>query len=146
LVGLCPFHGEKSPSFHVHPDQGFFKCFGCGVGGDVLTFVQKQENIGFTTRCACWAAYGVELEDEDPRARACAVRKKRSTRQRRRARVLSPHAARPREGAAKEYCENRGITTRRSSVRARLRTAEWDALVDELRRNDVAAEIAVKAG
>ena len=42
LVGLCPFHGEKTPSMHVHPDRGFFKCFGCGVGGDVLTFTNRQ--------------------------------------------------------------------------------------------------------
>ncbi|MFZ0364317.1 MAG: CHC2 zinc finger domain-containing protein, partial [Candidatus Cybelea sp.] len=47
LVGLCPFHAEKTPSFHVHPDRGFFKCFGCGAGGDVVTFLQKTENVGF---------------------------------------------------------------------------------------------------
>jgi DNA primase len=38
LVGLCPFHGEKTPSFHVHPDRGFFKCFGCDAAGDVIRF------------------------------------------------------------------------------------------------------------
>ena len=46
-VGLCPFHAEKTPSFNVHPDKGFFHCFGCGVGGDVLKFVELQERLGF---------------------------------------------------------------------------------------------------
>jgi DNA primase len=46
--GLCPFHAEKSPSFHVHRDRGFFHCFGCGVGGDVFKFMELQEKVGFT--------------------------------------------------------------------------------------------------
>jgi DNA primase len=44
--GLCPFHGEKTPSFHVY-DKGFFKCFGCSVGGDVIKFVELYEKITF---------------------------------------------------------------------------------------------------
>ncbi len=46
-AGLCPFHGEKTPSFSVHATRQFFHCFGCGVSGDVFTFVQKIENITF---------------------------------------------------------------------------------------------------
>jgi DNA primase len=46
--GLCPFHGEKTPSFNVHRDRGFFHCFGCGVGGDVFKFIELQEKVGFT--------------------------------------------------------------------------------------------------
>jgi len=46
--GLCPFHGEKTPSFTVNRDRGFFHCFGCGVGGDVFKFVELQEKVGFT--------------------------------------------------------------------------------------------------
>ena len=45
--GLCPFHNEKTPSFHVHPDKGFFHCFGCGVGGDVFKFLELHEKVGF---------------------------------------------------------------------------------------------------
>lgn len=45
--GLCPFHGEKTPSFHVNGEKGFFHCFGCGVGGDVFKFVELQEKISF---------------------------------------------------------------------------------------------------
>jgi DNA primase len=45
--GLCPFHTEKTPSFHVHPDRGFFHCFGCGAGGDVFTFVELADRLTF---------------------------------------------------------------------------------------------------
>lgn len=47
FVGLCPFHTEKSPSFNVNGTLGFYKCFGCGVGGDVIKFVQEIERISF---------------------------------------------------------------------------------------------------
>ena len=43
----CPFHNEKTPSFYVSPDKGIFKCFGCGVAGDIFTFVEKYESISF---------------------------------------------------------------------------------------------------
>ncbi|HTV02929.1 MAG TPA: DNA primase [Luteitalea sp.] len=56
--GLCPFHGERTPSFTVNRDKGFFHCFGCGQGGDVFKFVELQEGVGFqeavkrvATRC-----------------------------------------------------------------------------------------------
>ena len=47
LVGLCPFHREKTPSFNVYPENGSFYCFGCGTGGDVITFVRKIENLDY---------------------------------------------------------------------------------------------------
>ena len=47
LVGLCPFHSEKTPSFNIYPDNGSFYCFGCGAGGDVITFVRKIENLDY---------------------------------------------------------------------------------------------------
>ena len=47
LVGLCPFHGEKTPSFTVYPESGSFYCFGCGVGGDIFTFTKLIENLDY---------------------------------------------------------------------------------------------------
>mgnify|MGYP003300765999 CR=1 FL=1 len=47
LVGLCPFHSEKTPSFTVYPENGSFYCFGCGVGGDVFTFTGLIENLDY---------------------------------------------------------------------------------------------------
>lgn len=47
LVGLCPFHSEKTPSFNIYPENGSFYCFGCAAGGDVITFVMKIENLDY---------------------------------------------------------------------------------------------------
>jgi DNA primase len=69
--GLCPFHEERTPSFNINADEKFFKCFGCGEGGDVFSFVQKKEGLDFVSALEYLAErYGVELEleDEDPAA------------------------------------------------------------------------------
>lgn len=47
LMGLCPFHNEKSPSFSVSAENGYFHCFGCGAGGDVITFIKRIENLDY---------------------------------------------------------------------------------------------------
>jgi DNA primase len=66
FVGLCPFHQERTPSFGVSPDRGTFKCFGCGEGGDAITFVEKHENLDFVGAIE-WLAdrFGVQLEYEE---------------------------------------------------------------------------------
>ena len=64
--GLCPFHQEKTPSFTVSPARGTFKCFGCGEGGDAITFVQKTENVEFVDAIELLSRrFGVELEYEE---------------------------------------------------------------------------------
>ena len=72
-MGLCPFHSEKTPSFSVSPCKSIFKCFGCGVGGDVITFVMKRENLSFPEAVEFLAdKYNVRLEvykDENKEAR-----------------------------------------------------------------------------
>ncbi|MGI8614749.1 MAG: DNA primase [Nocardioidaceae bacterium] len=66
LKGLCPFHDEKSPSFHVTPSRGFYHCFGCGAGGDVFTFLREVEGLGFTDAVERLAVrYGVQLRYDE---------------------------------------------------------------------------------
>jgi DNA primase len=65
--GLCPFHGEKTPSFHVNREKGFFHCFGCGLGGDVFKFVELQEKVGFTDAVRMVAQrFGVPIPELAP--------------------------------------------------------------------------------
>lgn len=66
MKGLCPFHDEKSPSFHVTPSRGFFHCFGCGEGGDVISFLMKVDALSFAEAVERLAdQYGVELRREE---------------------------------------------------------------------------------
>lgn len=66
LKGLCPFHEERSPSFHVRPQVGFYHCFGCGEGGDVFTFLQRMDHVTFQEAVERMAArLGYELHYED---------------------------------------------------------------------------------
>ncbi len=66
--GLCPFHKEKTPSFHVNPDKGFFHCFGCATGGDVVKFVELYDKLSFPEAVRALAQrFGVTVpESEDP--------------------------------------------------------------------------------
>jgi len=79
-VGLCPFHEERTPSFSVDAQERLYHCFGCGVGGDTIKFVEEKEGLGFAEAVELLAdRYGVELEreQEDPRAEARRQQKKR---------------------------------------------------------------------
>lgn len=63
--GLCPFHAEKTPSFHVNREKGFFHCFGCGVGGDVIKFVELHEKVGFPEAVRLLAGrFGLTVPEE----------------------------------------------------------------------------------
>jgi DNA primase len=66
MKGLCPFHDEKTPSFHIRPGLGHWHCFGCGEGGDVISFVQKIESLSFVEAVEMLASrYGVQLRYEE---------------------------------------------------------------------------------
>jgi DNA primase len=113
-VGLCPFHEERTPSFSVDAQEKLYHCFGCGVGGDTIKFVEEKEGLGFAEAVELLAdRYGVELEreKEDPRAEA-------KRQQRRRLgelldRTASFYAAylwdSDEAGKAREYLAGRGL-------------------------------------
>ena len=113
--GLCPFHKEKSPSFSVHAVRQFFHCFGCGVSGDVFTFVAKIENVGFPEAVRIVAGKcGIPL----PKREFSSPEQAAESRQRAKLLELHETAAawfeeqlRSPEGAvAREYLAGRGLT------------------------------------
>jgi len=78
-LGLCPFHGEKTPSFSVHSGQQFFHCFGCGESGDVFSFVMKYYNIDFPEALKQLAQkYNIELPERRQSQQEIEQEKKRS--------------------------------------------------------------------
>lgn len=67
LIGLCPFHNEKTPSFNVNPARGIYKCFGCGKGGDAVSFLMEHEHYTYPEALKYLAGkYGIEIEEEAP--------------------------------------------------------------------------------
>ena len=113
-VGLCPFHEERTPSFSVEPQEKLYHCFGCGVGGDVIKFVEEKEGMGFAEAVELLAdRYGVELEreQEDPRAEARRQRRRRLEQLlERTAAFYSSYLWESKEAAkAREYLAERGL-------------------------------------
>jgi len=112
--GLCPFHGEKTPSFSVHASRQYFHCFGCGVSGDVFTFVQKIENITFPEAVR---AIAQKLGIAAPKVEFNSPQEAREARTR--GLLLDLHEAaclwfqeqlrRPEAAAAREYLRGRGL-------------------------------------
>ncbi|GAC1426733.1 MAG: hypothetical protein NVSMB5_21360 [Candidatus Velthaea sp.] len=149
MVGLCPFHGEKTPSFHVHPDRGFFKCFGCSAGGDVIKYVQLQDNLTFPDALRMLAKRaGVQLQEEDPAA-ARVRSEKEAIYHANEIATQYFHRILTREPAgdeARAYCERRGISQAAiEEFKLGFTTLQWEGLVDELRSNGVDLRIAERA-
>lgn len=134
LKGLCPFHEERSPSFHVRPLVGFYHCFGCGEGGDVISFVQKAEHLSFAEAVERLAArLGYELQYEDDHGGA------RREDGGRRQRLLDAHRVAeefyaeqlqgPAAAAGREFLADRGFDRAAAEVFAvGFAPAGWDAL------------------
>ena len=107
--GLCPFHGEKTPSFHVHPDKGFYYCFGCQAKGDAITFVRETEKMEFPEAVAYLARRaGVNLPVRRTGSRVDRAKETRG------AEAIAAAAkffreALPRHAVARKYLEGRGI-------------------------------------
>src|ERR1700733_8159879 len=112
--GLCPFHGEKTPSFSVHATRQFYHCFGCGVSGDVFSFVQKIENITFPEAVRLVAQkLGIPLPkatySSPSEAREAKLRGQLFDVQERAATFFQECLKRPEGARAREYLQQRGL-------------------------------------
>ena len=77
VVGLCPFHSEKSPSFTVYNDTQSFYCFGCGAGGEVITFIRKIENLDYVEAIKLLAQQSGLTVPESEEDRGLSVKRER---------------------------------------------------------------------
>jgi len=115
FTGLCPFHKEKTPSFHVHETRQFYHCFGCGESGDVLKFVQKIENLTFPEALRLVAQKaGVPLPkasyNSESEAREARLRGALLDMHERACSWFQEQLRRPEAAHAREYASSRGLT------------------------------------
>ncbi len=115
FTGLCPFHNEKTPSFSVHATRQFYHCFGCGVSGDVFSFVQKIENSTFPEAVRTVAQkLGIALPKQTPsgpeEAREARLRTALLDMHERAGRFFEEQLRKPEGSRAREYLSGRGIT------------------------------------
>jgi DNA primase len=151
--GLCPFHEESAPSFYVHPDRGFYYCFGCRKGGDAIRFIQEMEGSTFMEALVELAGrVGVDIPPEELGRRRESGDEARRDRQLKlleaTARLFERTLANHPEGArARDYLEGRGIASE-TVERFRLGFApdRWDFLVEHLRSSRVSPQDAVDVG
>src|SRR5262249_49053192 len=113
-VGLCPFHGEKTPSFNVNPARKIFYCFGCQEGGDAIKFLQKIEGLSFpeaTARLANRAGVILPEEPEDPKKQQQKSHEKALLDVNRASWEYFQEVLKSVQGQrAQEYLENRGVS------------------------------------
>ena len=149
LLGLCPFHKEKTPSFTVNEDKGFFHCFGCGAHGDVIGFVMRDEGLSFPETVERLAGdAGLPLPARDPRAEA---------REKQRhslfgvveaaAKWFEAELAGPRGEAARRYLDSRGVDEEtRATFRLGYAPDSRTALRTRLEKDGITEAMMVEAG
>ena len=144
--GLCPFHQEKTPSFNVNMDRQIFHCFGCGEGGNVISFLVKHENLTFPEACRTLAAeLGIDVPETDRSDRGetedlFAALEVASQ-------CFQDQLSLPTGQVAMQYLDKRGLDSQ-TIDRFRLGYApdRWDTLVSAFERAKISAEAGVAAG
>ncbi|MGY2128444.1 DNA primase [Blastococcus sp. SYSU DS0617] len=143
MKGLCPFHDEKSPSFQVTPSRGLYHCFGCGVGGDVISFIQQIDHLSFSEAVELLAnRANIELKYEDDGGRPTAGPDRASVGQR--ARLVAANAAAatffteqlgtPDAAPARQFLAERGFDRQVAlDFGCGFAPGGWDALTRHLR-------------
>ncbi len=151
-LGLCPFHGEKTPSFNVNPAREIFHCFGCGAGGDIFTFVMKIEGINFPEALRKLAARaGVVLEE---RPLTDAEKRQKTEREQQRAVMLlvAQHyrellTRHPDGAAARRYLQEREVDPETAAAYGIGYASERrDSIVQLLRAKGLPLECAEQLG
>ncbi len=147
LLGLCPFHDEKTPSFTVHPDRQFYHCFGCGKGGDVFTFLMEQENWSFPEALRYLAE----------RANIPLPRRRSPAEQDRYAKLYEANAVaaeffsrmihEPEGKHALAYITGRGVPRDKlAHLQIGYAPDHWDGLIKFARRRDLTEQVLTDAG
>lgn len=153
LKGLCPFHEEKSPSFHVTPSRGFYFCHGCGVGGDAISFLMRLEHLSFAEsveRLASKSGYQLRYEDAGG---TTIMRPKVGVKQR----LLAAHTeaslyyreqlSRPEALIARDFLSQRGFDrTAAETYNCGFAPDAWDALTKHLQQKGFSTNELVDAG
>ena len=138
--GLCPFHGEKTPSFHVLADKGFYYCFGCHAKGDAISFIKETENVSFMEAVEILAReVGMPMPARDPRAQEKSDR--RSELVKVMGQAVQYFRLQLRTGAAADsraYLERRGLTeAQQERWEIGFAPDGWQGLWDHLRGKSV---------
>jgi DNA primase len=144
--GLCPFHDEKTPSFHVNPERGIFHCFGCGAGGNVFAFLMRHENLTFPEAARALAREcGVEIPESSGAEAGEAERLVAANQVAQR--LYRAALAGPEGGAARAYLAKRGLDAA-ACERFGLGFApdRWDTVVQALGAARIPAPLGEKAG
>ena len=151
--GLCPFHDENTPSFYVHPGKGIYKCFGCGVGGNVISFLMEIEGLSFPEAVRQLAERnGVEIPEEDPQAAQKAKKRREGKKLYFRimeiAREFYEDKLWSDEGAAaRQYLVEREIDEETAkSFGLGYAPQGWQNLLDHLKAHDISGRLAERAG
>ncbi|SCX49318.1 DNA primase [Klenkia marina] len=144
LKGLCPFHDEKSPSFHVTPSRALYYCFGCGAGGDVIKFVQEIDHLSFSEAVELLAGRaGIQLQYEDDGGRPTGAPDRAAAGQRARlvaantaaAEFYRQQLATPDAAIARTFLAQRGFTREMAAdFDCGFAPAGWDTLTKHLRQ------------
>ena len=148
--GLCPFHDEKTPSFHVTPSKGFFHCFGCQTGGDVIAFVMKIDHLTFTEvveKLAERIGYQLSYEAGGAGPAPTGKRSRLVAANAAAARFYQEHLKSPDAAMGRDFLEKRGFDG--ESVRSfgvGFAPKEWDALTKALRAEGFTIEELTLAG
>jgi DNA primase len=151
LLGLCPFHSETKPSFTVAPEKGIFYCFGCGAGGNVISFIMQYQRLSFPEAAQELARrYGIPLSLKDLGPEGAQQAKKRTTAYEANAAAAAFYAATLASSEGKpgrDYLTKRGLTP--EIIRAfQLGYAvdEWDALRRHFQNRGIPLELGQEVG